>query len=208
LLGRQKLLLLFDILIIVIHGNQDKVDRTDTTYSQQLNGAEDLLSLDNATITKDPSGICLEVAYTIYEENLEQSWLGLVAALLLSLDDLAWIEVQRQTFDDGIGISNETKTFNIWNSLLHPFPSDIENGQTRCIRIEYEYETVWLFTDICQTNSISIIVPFDIIKPWYFTIDWTLPGMFGAIFISLLAVFLMSRYNRKQIEKRYTKSED
>jgi hypothetical protein len=36
--------------------------------------------------------------------------------------------------------------------------------------------------------------------------DWTLPSIFGFIFLSLFAVFLISRNNRKLIER--AKSED
>ena len=89
--------------------------------------------------------------------------------------------------------------------MFESFPFDIEEGETLYISIEYSgiYE---LCRYKVRLDPLDIEIPLDIIRPWYFTMDWTLPGIFGFVFLCMFAIFLISRYRRKLVEK--TESED
>ncbi|TFH02701.1 MAG: hypothetical protein E4H14_17445 [Candidatus Thorarchaeota archaeon] len=168
-----------------------------TQNNVQDNG---LVSLDNVTISTSIFTSCLEVSYTRYGGIWRAHNLDLSVLLFLSPDNVSWIEVDNYTFDESNRESNVSKTFDICNSMIQPAPFDIEQGVTLFITLEYYYDTGW-DTQTCRLCPIAIIVPIDIIRPWYFTIDWTLPGIFGLVFLCVFSIFLVSRYNRKQIEK-------
>ncbi|MFW9964016.1 MAG: hypothetical protein ACFFCX_10655 [Candidatus Sifarchaeia archaeon] len=116
--------------------------------------------------------------------------------------------MKRHTIDENERYANETKVFKICNSFVEPFPFDMEKGDIRHISIGLQHDN-WSGIPEYSLNirlfPVAVIVPSDIIRAWYFTIDWTLPGAFGAIFLYLFTVFLMSRHHRLQIEKEIIK---
>ena len=168
--------------------------------SKEISGEFQLVSLDNATIESDFLSTCLVVGYSWYggSSAAEEEQLLANIMLVLSLDNASWIQVQRHNFDNYDNISG---LFRICNMLLRPFPFDIEPGETLYVSIQYCCGMGWPGAPEhynCWTTIIGIMVTSGIIRPWYFTIDWTLPGIFGAIFVCVFAVFLISRHSRQR----------
>ncbi len=163
----------------------------------------DVIRIDNATISTDLFSTYLEVGYTRFQFGLNV--VDENVTLFLSLDNVSWLEVRTQEFDIDNGFCNGTGVFRIDNSLIQPFPFDVEQNEILYIYLERE---LWREGVLClesslvyYTASIALVVTHAIIRPWIFTIDWTLPIIFGSIFLSLFAIVLFSRRNRKQIEK-------
>ncbi len=156
------------------------------------------VSLNNATIKPDLLGVCLKVEYTWYGELPQSEQLNNIIGLLLSLDNLSWIEVKQHTIDESERYTNITKVFKICNSLLEPFPFDVKRGEIIYVTITFEY-IYWNGPEMnlnVRLFPMAVMVPVDIIRAWYFTIDWTIPSIFGSIFLCLFTVFLMSKYHR------------
>lgn len=176
-----------------MHSNQQGL--VGSTIEAQFDiGPEDLLGLDNVTISTDLFSTCLKVGYTWNGVILDVSDLESQANLLLSLNNESWIEVKQYTFDDNTLYDNVSMVFTICNTILQPFPFDVEKGETLYVCIEYVSDSSSYLSGISyRTFSLSIVVPVDIIRPWYFTMDWRFPGMLGAIFLCLFTVFLISR---------------
>jgi len=120
---------------------------------------------------------------------------------LLSLNNVSWVEVKNYTFDEKALDDNVTMTFRICNTLFQPFPFDVEEGEILYVCIGYVYSGGFdLRIPTCRTPSLAIVVPTDIIRPWYFTIDWTAPRIFGMIFLFLFAVFCISKRDRSKMD--------
>ena len=202
---RRKGKLLISIIVIVLvsvtylnyTGNQI------VAVSQNDNVDNNFINLDNATIATSHFTTYLEVTYTCSGGDWRIVEIDFPITLFLSLDNESWIEVDNHTIGAHNWLSNVSGTFRIINSIDQAFPFDIEQGKTLYINIELYNPNVLSFdsTPRARYSNLAIVVPIDIIRPWYFTIDWTLFGIFGSIFVSLFTVFLVSRYNRKRIEK-------
>jgi hypothetical protein len=162
-------------------------------------------SLDNVTLTTGYFSTHLKVCYTCYELDQTTEDVVLTIALSLSLNNASWIEVENYRIEASNLVSNVSKTFIISNSIFQSFPFDIEQEETLYICIEFIEGNSW-YSSGERSGPLTLEIPLDIIRPWYFTMDWTLPSIFGFIFLSLFAVFLISRNNRKLIER--AKSED
>jgi len=198
--GRNRVLITFIILLLFMYSNVNQVEGSDFKITQE---SVDVLSLDNATISTNLFSTYLEVGYTRFQFGL-----NVVAenvTLLLSLDNVSWVRVRTQEFEIDNGYCNGTGVFRIHNSLIQPFPFDLEQNEIIYIYIERELwrEDVLALASswVYHTASFALVATHAIIRPWIFTIDWTLPVIFGSIFLSLFAIVLVSRYNRKQIEK-------
>lgn len=167
------------------------------------------VSLNNATIEPDLLGVCLKVEYTWYGGLPKSEQLNNIIGLLLSLDNLSWIDVKQHTIDESERHTNVTKVFKICNSLLEPFPFDVERGEILYITIACEYIS-WNgspeFNPNIRLFPVAVMAPMDIIRVWYFTIDWTVPSIFGSIFLCLFTVFLISRHHRMLMEKKATQT--
>ena len=188
------------IFLLVMCDNQKWTVGTGLRAQNDI-GPEDLLTLDNATISTNLFSICLEVTYTRYGGIFEAVDLGSQVTLLLSLNNVSWVEVDNYTFDDNTLDDNDTMTFRICNTFFQPFPFDVEEGEILYVCIEYQYgELILLGIPTYRTTSLAIVVPADIIRPWYFTIDWTLPRIFSGIFLFLFAVFCISKRDRSEME--------
>lgn len=169
------------------------VDRT-TIHAQEDVVPEDLLSLDNVTISTDFFSTCLEVVYTRYGGLIEITDLESQVLLFLSLNNDSWIEVKRYTLDDDILEENITRMIRICNSLSESFPFDIKKGETLYICIEYWYRSsLELGYRIFRTPSLAIVVPVDIVRPWYLILDLKLPAILGVILLGLFIVYYIRR---------------
>ncbi len=195
--------------------NSKLAENTTIVIAQSEFDPEELVILNNASIETGFFSTCLEVTYTwngefpIVKGLYRETWLGCGVGLWLSLDNQAWIKVAQHVFDSDERQSNMTKSFSICNSLIHPFPFDVDKGRTLYVTIEFQVGPTGLgYPDMIRLPPLAIVVPEDITRLWYFTIDWTLPGIFGAIFLDVFAVFLMSRHHRKSLERRLNKRED
>ena len=188
------------IFLLVMYSNQKWAVGSRINAQDDI-GPEDLLILNDAGISTDFFSTCLEVTYTRYGGVPEAADLGSSVLLMLSLDNISWIEVSNYTFDDTVLNDNVSMTFKICNTLIQPFPFDVEKGETLyvCVACEYRLTTL-LGNPIYQTPSLAIVVSVDITRPWYFTIDWTLPGVFGMIFLFLFAVFCISKRDRSKMD--------
>jgi hypothetical protein len=172
-----------------------------TTTAQFDFEPEDVLSLDNVTISTDLFSTCLEIGYTWYGAILEPSDFESRVALLLSLDNESWIEVKQYTFDDNAQYDNVSMEFTICNTILQAFPFDVEKGESLFVCIEYVYDSPSYLSHITwRTSSFAIVVPIAITRPWYFTMDWRFPGLLGASFLFLFTVFLISRRDKIKVE--------
>jgi hypothetical protein len=163
-----------------------------------------LFGIDKAQITGIPSAACLEVTFTTHESNEIVGGIANWVALLLSVDDMAWIEVEKHELENLGDMQNETYTFEVWNSIFQPFPFDTKCGQTLYACLGYDYyvlmSALYMSTGrhTYHTPSIAIDVPFDIIGPWYFTVDWTVPRVFCTVFLCLFLDFWVSRLHFKR----------
>ncbi len=165
-----------------------------TTEAQDDVGPEDLLSLVNVTISTDLFSTRLEVECTRYGGIFEAKDLSSQVVILLSLDNQSWIEVKQYTFDDDTLNENVSRLINIWNTIFEPFPFDVEKGATLYVSLEYEYGSEYHPTERThRTPSLAVVVPVDIIRPWYFTMDWRFPGVLGVILLCLIVIFWRSR---------------
>jgi hypothetical protein len=162
-----------------------------TIVAQDSVGPEDLLSLDNVTISTDLFSTCLEVRCTRNGGVFEASELGSQVILLLSLNNESWIEVKQYTFDDDVLDENVSSVIRICNTISEPFPFDVAEGESLYVCLEYEYGSSLFFG--YRTRSLVIVVPVDIIRPWYFTMDWRFPGALGVILLCLIVIFWRSR---------------
>lgn len=173
--------------------------------SQNDNINTNIISLDNATISTSLFITRLEASYTCYGGDWRSGNPGFIITLFLSLDNVSWIEVDNYTLSESDSWSNVSGIFTIFNSIFQAFPFDIEQGETLYVSIELFNPLVLIAPDYpparVRSSTLAIVVPVDIIRAWYFTIDWTLFGIFGSIFLTLFTIFLFSRYNRNQIEK-------
>lgn len=171
--------------------------------SQNHNKDTSIISLDSATISTSYFTTCLDVSYTCYAGDWRARFFDFEITLFLSLDNMSWIEVETIIFNDRNWWTNVSGSFQVFNSLGQAFPFDIEQGVTLYICVEF-YDPFVLTTGSpgrTRSNTLAIIVPIEITRPWYYVIDWTIPVVFGVIFLSLFAIFLVSRYNMKRIEK-------
>ncbi len=186
-----------------MYSNVNQVEGPDFMIAQENGEYVDVIRIDNATISTDLFSTYLEVGYTRFQFGLNV--VDENVTLFLSLDNVSWVDVRTQEFEIDNGFCNGTGVFRIDNSLIQPFPFDVKQDETLYIYLERELwregilclEPSWVY----YTASIAIVVTHAIIRPWIFTIDWTLPIIFGSIFLSLFAIVLFSRRNRKQIEK-------
>lgn len=184
--------------------NVNQVKGSDFKITQE---SVDVLSLDNATISTDLFNTYLEVGYTRFQfgpnvvvDNV---------TLFLSLDNVSWLEVKTQEFEIDNGFCNGTSIFRIDNSLIQPFPFDVEQNEILYIYLERElWREGFLGFEVYRTTSFALVATHAIIRSWIFTIDWRIPCIFGVIFLSVFIVFLMSRHHRMQMERRGTESED
>jgi hypothetical protein len=144
-----------------------------TIVAQNDVGHEDLISLDNVTISTDLFSTCLEIGCTRNGGVFEARELESQVMLLLSLNNQSWIAVKQYTFDEDTINENVSSVIKICNTILEPFPFDVEKGH--------------------RTPPLAVVVPVDIIRPWYFTIDWRVPGVLLGILLCLLVIFLKSR---------------
>lgn len=202
--GRNRVLITFIVLLLFMHINVNQLVESDFKITQE---SVDVLSLDNATISTDLFNTYLEVGYTRFQfgpnvvvDNV---------TLFLSLDNVSWLEVKTQEFEIDNGFCNGTGVFRIDNSLIQPFPFDVEQNEILYIYLERElWREGFLGFYVYRTASIAIVVIHAIVRSWIFTIDWRIPCIFGVIFLSVFTVFLTSRYYRLQMERRGTESED
>ncbi len=196
------------IIGLVISSIQVDATKNTTIITQESTKPEQLVCLNNAKIDSDLLGTFLIVEYSWFGGASESDQLRNIVGLLLSKDNMSWIEVKRHTIDENERYANVTKVFKIYNSFVEPFPFDMEKGDILYISIGLQYDN-WSeipeYSPNIRLFPITITVSSNIIRAWYFTIDWTLPGAFGAIFLCLFAVFLMSRHHRLQIEKEIIK---
>ena len=164
------------------------------TISQNDVRPEDLFSLDNVTISTDLFSTCLEVGCTRNGGIFEARDLGSQVMLLLSLNNQSWVEVEQFGFEANVLDTNVSTTFKVCNTLFQSFPFDVEQGETLYVSMEYEYGSQSDLGDhTYRTPSMAVVVPVDIIRPWYFTMDWMFPGVLGVILLCLVAIFLKSR---------------
>jgi len=184
-----------------MHINVNQVGGFNFIVAQE--NSEYVVSLENATLSTNLFSTCLEVGYTRFQYG--PNVVADNVTLFLSLDNVSWLEVRTQEFDIDNGFCNGTGVFRIDNSLIQPFPFDVKQDETLYIYLERElWREGFLFLEpssVFRTASIAIVVTHAIIRPWIFTIDWTLPIIVGYIFLSLFTIILFSRRNRKQIEK-------
>ncbi|MHA1905470.1 MAG: hypothetical protein ACXABC_15500 [Candidatus Thorarchaeota archaeon] len=190
---RHKVRISFVLLLIVMCSNQQWSEGT-TIVAQNDVGHEDLISLDNVTISTDLFSTCLEIGCTRNGGVFEARELESQVMLLLSLNNQSWIAVKQYTFDEDTINENVSSVIKICNTILDPFPFDVEKGETLYVCIEYEYGSEYILGDRShRTPSLAVVVPVDIIRPWYFTIDWRVPGVLLGILLCLLVIFLKSR---------------
>jgi hypothetical protein len=198
--GKNVVRISFIIVLLVVYSNQ-KWTVGPGLSAQNYIGPEDLVTLDNATISTNLFSTCLEVVYTRYGGISEATDLDSQVTLLLSLNNVSWVEVKNYTFDEKALDDNVTMTFRICNTLFQPFPFDVEEGEILYVCIGYMYSGGSILRiPTCRTPSFAIVVPTDIIRPWYFTIDWTLPRIFGMLFLFLFAVFCISKRDRSKMD--------
>jgi hypothetical protein len=134
------------------------------------------------------------VGYTRYGGIFEARELESQVVLLLSLNNESWVEVKQYSFDGDTLDENVSRIIKICNTILEPFPFDVEQGETLYVCIEYEYGSQSDLGDhTYRTPSMAVVVPVDIIRPWYFTMNWMFPGVLGVILLCLVAIFLKSR---------------
>ena len=203
--GRNRVLIAFIVLILFMYINVNQVDGSNFMIAEE-NG-ENVLSLDNASISIDLFSTYLEVGFTRFQFGLNVVVDNVT--LFLSLDNVSWVEIGTQAFNIDNGFCNGTGIFRIVNSLVQPFPFDVEQNETLYIYLERElWQDGFLGSCVYHTAAIALVVTHAIIRSWIFTIDWTIPSIFGAIFLCISIVFLMSRHHRLQIERRSTESED
>lgn len=198
--GRHILLISFILVVIISSVYLNSTGENVIAIAQ--NDIEDnrLASLDNVTITTGYFATNLDISFSRYGGSSREEDLSRSVKIYLSLDNVSWIETANYTFMESDRESNVSKSFRFSNSMFESFPFDIEEGETLYISIEYSGRYEWCCYQE-RLDPLDIEIPLDIIRPWYFTIDWTLFGIFSSIFVSLFTVFLVSRYNKKRIEK-------
>ncbi|MHA2213378.1 MAG: hypothetical protein ACW992_09480 [Candidatus Thorarchaeota archaeon] len=190
---RHKVRISFVLLLIVMCSNQQWSEGI-TIVAQGEVDPEDLFSLDNVTISTDLFSTCLEVGCTRNGGVFEANELDSQVMLLLSLSNQSWIGVKQYTFDDDNINENVSSVIKICNTITEPFPFDVEKGETLYVCIEYEYGSDYILMDRShRTPSLAVVVPVDIIRPWYFTTDWRVPVVLGGILLCLFVIFLKSR---------------
>ena len=181
------------IIILTICSTQQWSVGT-TIVVQDSVGPEDLLSRDTVTISTDLFSTCLEVGCTRNGGIFEARDLGSQVMLLLSLNNQSWVEVEQFGFEANVLDTNVSTTFKVCNTLFQSFPFDVEQGETLYVSMEYEYGSQSDLGDhTYRTPSMAVVVPVDIIRPWYFTMDWMFPGVLGVSLLCLVAIFLKSR---------------
>jgi hypothetical protein len=161
---------------------------------QDTDEIQDLVTLDNVTIEEEFLSTCLVVGYSWNgdcEDAEEQNLLARVT-LALSIDNVSWREIESHVFEV---YENTSRYFRLYNSVFQPFPFDVEPGETLYVTILFstQPEVGWGNYIEHQTCVVDITVESGIIRHWYFTIDWRIPGIF--IFVSgwIGAVFFMVR---------------
>jgi hypothetical protein len=147
---------------------------------------------------EDILSTCLIVGYTWYggSTSAEEETLWPYVMLRLSMDNSSWLRLDSCThsFDTH---ENHSRFFRIYNSLVQPFPFDVEPGEILYVSILYSTGPIDLiesgFNFNQRTPSIGVVVSSGIKRYWYFTIDWRIPGIFGYVLMWIGTVFLMSR---------------
>ena len=203
--GRYVLLISFVLILIVSSIYLNSAGENVITVAQNDVENKMLASLDNAAVSTSYFVTNLDISFTRYGASSGAESLSLSVIIYLSLDNVSWIESANYTFNESNRESNVSGTFRFSNSIFESFPFDIEEGETLYISIEYYGEDGFSFYRV-RLDPLDIEIPLDIIRPWYFTMDCTLPGIFGFVILSVFAISFISRYSRKRIEK--AESED
>ena len=160
------------------------------------------IRIDNATFTSGFFNIALRVQYTRFEVTpfevpAMSSYGPLYIGLSLSLDNTSWNRIITEVYSNNDIWMNGSDEFIIENSLFSPFPFDVEKDDTLFVCIERGLEGY----RVNRTPTIALQCPFDITRPWYFVIDWTLPSIFGLLFFGMFAFQRIVRYySRRQSE--------
>jgi hypothetical protein len=153
---------------------------------------------------------------SVYESYLEveyifQNYSGAIDAmgpgpdhvyikLLFSLNNMSFIEVQRNEMDVDQGLKNGSGCFKVSHSFFNPFPFNVEKNSTLYIKLDRGYHRgTWGDWSICTTSSVAVQVPIDIERPWIYSVN-LIPLLPLLMIISILgSIFIASR--RKRIQK-------
>jgi len=192
-------LVLLSLLVVLVIGVSSDAQNQDLPFFPcQESDDFALVTLDNATIEEGFLSTCLVVGYTWYggSEAADGQYLRRHVMLALSMDNVSWLDCKGHGFDR---YENESQYFRVYNSLTHPFPFDVEAGETLYVCILYGTGFEWELPVLSepsfnnQTPSVGIAVPSGIYRHWYFSIDWRVSGIFGFVLFWIAAVFLISR---------------
>ncbi|MHA2159774.1 MAG: hypothetical protein ACXABE_12795 [Candidatus Thorarchaeota archaeon] len=193
---RSKKLVLLSLLIVLVTGVNSDAPYQDLplSLSQEILNEPDLVKLDNVTIEEDPllHSTCLSVGFSWFGGS-EESQLWPFVMLALSMDNSSWLRLESHSFDR---YENTSHFFRIYNSILQPFPFDVDPGDTLYVSLLFDAGLGLSIGPILyarQTPGVGIVVESGITRYWHFTIDWRVPGIIGFVISWLFAVFLIAR---------------
>ena len=195
LIEKHRIRISIGIVLLIMSSSLQLVDSA-SIQAQEDVGSEDLLCLDNVTISTDLFSTCLEVMYTRCGEIIDITITDLDSkvVLLLSLNNESWVEAKQHTLADDSPNETITRVIRICNSVSEAFPFNVEEGETLYVCIEYWYRSrLELGYRIFRTASLAIVVPVDIIRPWHLTLDLRLPGILGVILLFSFTVYFIRR---------------
>ena len=190
-------MVLLSLLVVLVIGVSSDAHNQDLPFFPcQESDDFAFVSLDNVTIEEGFLSTSLVVGYTWYGgcEGADEQYLHPYVMLALSMDNVSWLDCVGYSFDQ---YENESQYFRVYNSLTHPFPFDVEAGETLYVCILYGTGIgLPVLSEPSfnhQTPSVGVVVPSGIFRHWYFTIDWRVPGIFGFVLFWVVVVFLLSR---------------
>jgi hypothetical protein len=205
MLGRRAVFLITAIWlatssIVIVHEYSERVTIHACTTEIDYSGTT--IRIDNATITSGFLRTELVVQYTRFEVNelaipLILDYGPAYIGLLLSLDNVSYIRVITETYDDDQIWMNGSGTFTVENSLFASFPFNLGQGAVLYLAVE---RGIGAYLDyiVNRTPSVALTSPVDIIRPWYFTIDWRFVGEPASIVLVLIVILVIARRQRKE----------
>jgi len=158
------------------------------------------IRIDNASFFSGFLFSSLTVQYTQFEISpftvpLMLDYGSPYVGLFLSLNNISWLRTSIHLYEGNDFLLYGTGEFVIENSLISSFPFDLKKDDTLYIYIARGLGHIIDYNSN-RTPAVSLQCPFDIVRPWYFTIDWKIPAILASIPISLTLVFLFSRHKR------------